>query len=231
MSFPNLNPFIETFLDPTRIFLFGKPFPALAYVANPVGAIQGAAAGGAAAGAAVQAAVAYGDAAAPAPPPPGEFEVHPPGRVEQALLQAEEDGNFARIYGFSFEGHYYKMPRPLLFLVRGDGRSRVPEDLPAAPGGSRAFNTRFTGIEGKDWQFADDIRVWAVDKHDIAICLDLEIGNYEQVLLESTLDAQEEMGARSAGASRSAGSSRSRAMALRSAGSFRSAGHGPHQDR
>ena len=57
-----------------------------------------------------------------------------------------------------------------------------------------------------------------MDKHDIAICLDLEIGNYEQVLLESTLDAQEEMGARSAGAARSAGSSRSRAMALRSAG-------------
>ncbi len=199
-----------------------------------MGPLQGAAAGGPAAVDAVQDAVAYGDAAAPAPPPPGEFEAQPParpGRVEQALPRAGEDGIFARIYGFSFEGHYYKMPRPLLFLVRGGGRSRVPEDLPAAAGGSRAFNTRFTGIEGKDWQFADDIRVWAVDKHDIAICLDLEIGNYEQVLLELTLDAQEEMGARSAGAARSAGSSRSRAMALRSAGSFRSAGHGPHQDR
>ena len=41
MSFPNLNPLIETFLDPTRIFLFGKPFPALAYKANPMGALQG----------------------------------------------------------------------------------------------------------------------------------------------------------------------------------------------
>ena len=140
-------------------------------------------------------------------------------------------GIFARIYGFSFEGHYYKMPRPLLFLVRGDGRSRGRRI--AAAGGARAFNTRFTGIEGKDWQFANDIQVWAVDKHDIAVCLDLEIGSYEQVLLQSMIIAsQEEGAARSAFASRgTAMASRSTAMSSRSAASFRSAMLGPHQER
>jgi len=27
MTFPNINPLVETFLEPTRIHLFGKPFP------------------------------------------------------------------------------------------------------------------------------------------------------------------------------------------------------------
>ena len=248
MAFPNVNPFVETFLETTRIFLFGKPFPALAYDPTPMGPLGGAAAAGAAAMAAVAAATAAGvvvpqGAAPPVPPPPGEFEVYnagaaaaplplPPGPVERALRQAEDDGIFARIYGFSFEGHYYKMPRPLLFLVRGEGRSRVPEDLPGA-GGARAFNTRFTGVEGKDWQFASDIRVWAVDKHDIAVCLDLEIGKYEQVLLEWMIIAsQEDGGARTVMASRGTSmASRGTSMATRSVASFRSVMVGPHQER
>ena len=97
----------------------------------------------------------------------------------------------------------------------------------------RAFNTRFIGVEGKDWQFANDIRVWAVDKHDIAVCLDIEIGKYEQVLLESMIIAsQEDGGTRTAMASRgTAMASRGTAMATRSAASFRSAMVGPHQER
>ncbi len=59
-----------------------------------------------------------------------------------------------------------------------------------------------------------------MDKHDIAVCLDLEIGNYEKVLLDSYVAGQEE----SAGINRSAVSSRS-------ATTFRSAAIGPHQDR
>ena len=113
----------------------------------------------------------------------------PPGRVEQALRQVG-NGIFARIYGFSFEGHYYKMPRPLLFLLAAPGEqdgvavnARDPQE-PVA-GGVREFNTRFTGVEGMDWQFGRDILVWAVDKHDIAVCLDLDIGTYDRVLLQS----------------------------------------------
>jgi hypothetical protein len=225
MPFPKVDPMIETFLEPTRIFLFGKPFPTLEYNPTPMS----------------------GGAGTRAVSPDEEFDAYtvsiqtsgedreaeatvqvdlpiPPGPVEQAFREVEDDGIFARIYGFSFEGHYYKMPRPLLFLVRGDNaRSRIPEET--AAGGERQFNTRFTGVEGKDWQFGSDIRVWAVDKHDIAVCLDLEIGRYDEVLLQSFTAGQEESGFRSAAASRSALASRSSAV------SFRSAVVGPHQDR
>lgn len=205
MPFPNIDPLIETFLEPTRIFLFGKPFPTLTYNPTPMSA----------------------------PGANTEFETYdapaqdsalptPPGLVEQALRQAEDGGMFARIYGFSFEGHYYKLPRPLLFLVQGEGSFRNPED--AVTGGWRLFDTRFVGVEGKDWQFGNDIRVWAVDKHDIAICLDLDIGSYDQVLLQSLTAGQEESAFRTASTTRTAASSRT-------AASFRTAALGPHQDR
>ena len=32
-----------------------------------------------------------------------------------------ENARLARIYGFSFEGHYYDLPRPVIMLVHGDG--------------------------------------------------------------------------------------------------------------
>lgn len=232
MAFPNVNPLIETFLEPSRIFLFGKRFPSLVYQAAPMS--EGAGDAGAAALATVTAAVAAAGSATL--PPPGElagFATNgaggqlpmPPGPVERALREFGAEAGFARIYGFSFEGHYYKLPRPLLFLVRGDGHARAPEDPPAATGGDREFSTRFTGIEGKDWQFGSDILVWAVDKHDIAVCLDLEIGRYEQVLLQWFIASEEE-----AAANRSASASRS-ALSSRSAASFRSAALGPHQGR
>ena len=40
-------------------------------------------------------------------------------RSNGLCVQMGDGGVFARIYGFSFEGHYYKLPRPVLFLVRG----------------------------------------------------------------------------------------------------------------
>ena len=200
MPFPKINSDIETFLEPTRIFLFGKPFPTLVYDPTPMS-------GGT---------TEY----------PREFEEikvpevgaelpMPPGRVEQALHQAAEaKGIFARIYGFSYEGHYYKMPRPLLFLVRGEeDRTRMPEESNT---GYRQFNTRFVGVEARDWQFGNDIRVWAVDKHDIAVSLNLQIGTYSEVLLESLAGREES-------------AFRGRAYA-QSAADFQSMMLGPHQE-
>jgi hypothetical protein len=202
VTFPNINPLLETFLEPTRIHLFGKPFPTLSYNPAPM---QG--------GAGNNTLSESVDA---------EFEdadPMPPSLVEQVLRRAEEEeGIFARIYGFSFEGHYYKLPRPLLFLVRGQAGSRRPEEDPAVPGGVRQFNTRFTGVEGKDWEFGSDIRVWAVDQHDIAICLDLQVGSYEQVLLQPLTTPEEETAFRGH-------------WQFRNAANFRSRALGPHQER
>jgi hypothetical protein len=120
----------------------------------------------------------------------------PPRRIERALRRPNQI--FARIYSFSFEGHYYDLPRPLLFLVTGNGIA--PQ---AIAGGVLGFNTKRAGLAAKDWSFSNDILVWAVDKKDLAVCLDVEVGNYQEVLLDSMV-AFEEMSARGAAASRGA---------------------------
>ena len=46
-----------------------------------------------------------------------------PGRAAQ-LLQGQlsaSNARFARIYGFSYEGRYYDLSKPAIFLVHGDG--------------------------------------------------------------------------------------------------------------
>jgi hypothetical protein len=220
MPFPDIDPLIETFLEPTRIFLFGKPFPTLKYDPDPMSSGTGATG-------TASSTVEFEPYTVPASSGSVRSGTQaglpmPPGRVEQALRQVEDEGIFARIYGFSYEGHYYKLPRPVLFLVRGEGRSQPPEEV--GSGGASAFSTRFVGVEGKDWQFGSDIRVWAVDKHDIAICLDLEVGSYDQVLLQPVTAEPEESPFRTRAASGTTAASRTRA-------SFRGAAVGPHQDR
>ena len=215
MPFPNIDPLIETFLEPTRIYLFGKPFPSLKYDPTAMSAAVGA-------GVPAAPSTTESKSASPesAPELEPEFEPYtvpvpgesgrsgapadlpmPPGRVEQALRQVEDEGQFARIYGFSFEGHYYKMPRPVLLLVRDEGRSRSPENA-AGSGGTRDFDTRFTGVEAKDWQFGSD----------------LEIGTYNEVLLQSLTSGRDESGFRGRLSSRNAAEFRGRLL-------------DPHQDR
>lgn len=125
----------------------------------------------------------------------------------------------ARIFSFSYEGQYQKLPWPMLFVVSGPGTA-----LPATPAIDDA------GLEAQDWDFASDILAWPVDKADNAICLDLLIGRFDDVLLGQVALAQDDATARSALASRSAATSRSAAV-FRSAATFRSAMIGPHQDR
>jgi hypothetical protein len=221
MPFPEIDPAFETFLEPTRIFLFGKKFPSLKYDPTSMsGGIDAAARAAAEKKEYEDFTIPAAAKAALAADKPKEAELPmPPSPVEWALRQVEDDGIFARIYGFSFEGHYYKLPRPVLFLVR-ENRARNPEEV--VVDGWRQFNTRFTGIEGKDWQFSGDIMVWAVDRYDMAISLDVEIGSYDQVLLQSFAASQEEGAARSAGWN---------AWPSRNAASFRGKGWGAHQDR
>ncbi|MET0943146.1 MAG: hypothetical protein ABWY13_17480 [Mesorhizobium sp.] len=111
-------------------------------------------------------------------------------QVEQQLL-AGEDPRFARIYGFSYEGFYYDLPRPALFLVHGDG-------YPASEMGPAAYwvvnrarapgEPSLTGLGQADFQFSDDIVVWSYDKADYTIRMDVETGMFEQVLLDAMLD-------------------------------------------
>lgn len=229
MPFPNVNAGIETFFEPTRIFLFGKHFAGLTY--DPA-SMRDAQAGNPPEWAE------YPPRPAGGPPPPAPVLADlgmPPSRLERSLRRLGHpaaQSRFARIYSFSFEGHYYKLPRPLLFLVAGNG---APAQTVNA-NGAILFNTRMVGFEGKDWNFSQDILVWAVDKKDLAICLDIEIGNYEQLLLESMIAFEEEMSARGSVAARGSVSARGSvgargSVSARGSASFRGSMIGPHQER
>jgi hypothetical protein len=92
----------------------------------------------------------------------------------------------ARIYAFAYEGHYYDLPRPMIFLVHGGGAD--PEPKPGAARVSRAPGDEDrTGVASQSYSFADDMKVWSYDKGDFSLRMDVETGTFEQILLDAIL--------------------------------------------
>ncbi len=111
------------------------------------------------------------------------------GQNKQLENQFGSDARFARIYGFSYEGTYFELPNPTLFLVHGDGKSATGtdatnENLPGSLASRAPNDPSRSGVGAADFQIADDIRVWAYDKADYTIRMDVDTGMFEQVLLE-----------------------------------------------
>jgi hypothetical protein len=123
---------------------------------------------------------ALAQAQAPAPSPLGD------NRFLERQLQAD-GARLARIYAFSFEGHYYDLPKPVIFLVHGEGSD--PEAV--RPANSRAgrapADADRTGVASSPGSFSEDIRVWTYDKGDFSLRLDPDTGTLEQILLERCL--------------------------------------------
>ena len=95
----------------------------------------------------------------------------------------------ARIYSFSYEGAYYDLPRPALFLVHGQGvlvTNASPKSGAGAGAPGRSIapgEPSLTGVAAADFQFADGIMAWSYDKADHTIRMDVETGEFEDVLL------------------------------------------------
>ncbi len=98
----------------------------------------------------------------------------------------------ARIYAFSFEGQYYAVPRPPLFLVHGSG---IPVGNWAGPS-----TMDQAGVAGREWDFSgnwdqtsgvkpgpSDLNYWEYEKGDFSLRLDPEAGPFEQILLPLVL--------------------------------------------
>lgn len=103
---------------------------------------------------------------------------------------------YAKIYGFSYEGHYYDLGRPALFLVHGPGdlvtQENAPQNGSAAPHPARApRHPQLSGLAAQAFGFTDDIRVWSYDKGDYTVRMDVETGRFEQLLLEVELEEDE----------------------------------------
>jgi hypothetical protein len=111
----------------------------------------------------------------------------------QRQLQ-EGDSRLARIYAFSYEGHYYDLPKPALFLVHGPGED--PDTKVPGGGGGGGTDKRQargpdvtdrTGVGAQEYSFSEDMKVWSYDKGDFSIRLDVETGSFEQILLDAIL--------------------------------------------
>ena len=112
---------------------------------------------------------------------------------------AEPDSRLARIYGFSYEGTYYTLPKACIFLVHGNGERASPQPplfaftdpktktTSTGEGDTAPSTTEQSGVAAKAWEFSSDIRVWEYDKGDFSVRLDVETGCLEEILLEATI--------------------------------------------
>ncbi|WP_282119445.1 hypothetical protein [Ruegeria atlantica] len=98
--------------------------------------------------------------------------------------KGEKGPRFAKIYGFAFEGTYYEMPEPVIFLVHGKGELVADPDKPADDVSRAPQDPSIGGVAAADYQVADGIRVWRYDKSDQTMRMDVMTGQFEQVLLD-----------------------------------------------
>jgi hypothetical protein len=179
----------ETLLTPSGIKLYGRLVTDLILVADDRAKVKAAGAS--------QAIVDSIPAPNYTPPglPPGVTKLGANTFLKKQL--ADSNARLARIYGFSFEGHNYALPKPAIFLVHTEGTEVIiqgPQPLAAGgtTGGGRT-TLDASGVVARDWEFAAsdpntrDLRMWEYDKGDFSIRLDVETGPFEDILLEAAL--------------------------------------------
>jgi hypothetical protein len=107
------------------------------------------------------------------------------------LHQLTADGaRFARIYAFSYQGEFYDLPRPTIFLVHGNGID--PEGASVSAPGFASLSRMpadigRTGLPGMAGSFAGRMRVWAYDRADFTVRMDVETGSFDATLLGAEL--------------------------------------------
>lgn len=122
----------------------------------------------------------------------GNYKKNRRGNNKQLEQQLTPSAIFARIYGFSYEGSYYELPKPVIFLVHTEGElaseAKVPTGGPRP--GRAPRDTDLTGLAVAGFDFADELRVWSYDQADYTIRMDVETGMFEDVLLDAELDEE-----------------------------------------
>lgn len=125
--------------------------------------------------------------------------------TEKSEREKESPAKLAKIYAFSFEGAFYNLPRPAIFLVHGDGKpisgAGTYDDL-------KGPTMDDSGIPAREFVFETDVRYWEYDKDDLSLRLDSISGTLDDILIEAALSPT----ARSAFVSRSAAAARSAAV-------------------
>jgi len=95
-----------------------------------------------------------------------------------------EKPQLAKVYGFAYEGTYYDLPTPVIFLVHGPGQSATEGNSPGNLASRAPNDPDKNGVGAADFQIANDIMVWNYDKADQTMRMDVMTGMLEQVLLD-----------------------------------------------
>lgn len=105
--------------------------------------------------------------------------------------QGRGEARLARIYAYAYEGHYYRLTRPCIFLVHGEGveiqpLSGVTVKLHGTTKGDDEFCNSIAdlGAEIQQHLFSCCVRMWAYDRLDYAVRVDLTMGFFSEVLLD-----------------------------------------------
>ena len=104
--------------------------------------------------------------------------------LEENENKGLEKPQFAKIYGFAYEGTYYDLPAPVIFLVHGNGKSATDGDLPGNLASRAPNEPSKSGVAAASFQMANDIYYWNYDKADQTMRMDVMTGMVEQVLLD-----------------------------------------------
>ena len=146
----------ESLLAPSQIKLFGRLFAGLTL--NPPSKVE----------VDPNARAATGKKPPPAVPDPG-FD-----QLTNQLLR--NNAKLARIYSFTYEGVYYTLPRPTVYLVHGDGRK-----IDAGMSGELDKS----GVAARDWAFENDILYWEYDRVNYSLRCDIVTGSLDDILLDA----------------------------------------------
>lgn len=91
----------------------------------------------------------------------------------------------ARIYSFAFQNETFDLVAPALFLVHGEGVD--PHEVGKSPSPLTADPVGFSGTGRQADVQSTSIRVWAYDRDDFSLRLNMLTGPLNRILLEEEL--------------------------------------------
>jgi hypothetical protein len=111
----------------------------------------------------------------------------PPGSTNKLVESnlTATDATLARIYAFSFEGQFYELAAPAIFVVHGKGEDPQPSPVGNVAVGPGRIDE--IGVAYQYGSFAPDTKVWAYDKTDYSVRLDIASGPLDEILLGAEL--------------------------------------------
>ncbi|MFK7881771.1 hypothetical protein [Roseobacter sp.] len=89
--------------------------------------------------------------------------------LSTATTFSKEKNQFARIYGFTYDGIYYDIATPVLFMMSTKGKAASTVDVP--------------GPNPKEKKFYESLLAWTVKQTDETVRLDIDQGKFQDVLL------------------------------------------------